>query len=130
MFQPVSAIEYHRLNDKAQAVVIVCPIGPRAKDAPERWKDRAVGLVNDSITLLPDLLRDLLANPQIRAIVFDGDCCCREGYDKFWLGESSLEVKIDDEHITLIRQFVDLYDDDFMHKGPQAPFWPTRIKYL
>lgn len=130
MFEPVSTLTYHRLNPKAQAIVIVCPVGPRYKDAEERWKDRAAAIIDDAIAAMHCVVRDLLANPQIRAIVFDGDCCCREAYDKLWLGETKVDWKIDLEHLQLVRQFVDLYDDDFGHLGPQQPFWPLRIKYL
>lgn len=130
MFVPVSALTYKRLNTKAQALVVVCPEGPRAPDAEDRWKDRAVAIVHDSVLAMRDVVRDLLANPQVRAIVFDGDCCCRDAYDRVWLGETPVDWKIDREHLQLVRQFVDLYDDDFGHRGPQQPFWPVRIKYL
>ncbi len=130
MFQPVSDLEYLRLEPKAQALVVVCYVGPRFKEARERWKSRACAVINDSAQNLRDVVRDLLANPQIRSIVFDGDCCGRDAYARFWDGETPAGWNIDEEHVTLVRRFVDLYDDDFCHRGPQQPFWPARIRYL
>jgi len=130
MFEPVSTLTYRRLNPMAQALIVVCPEGPRFADVETRWKDRAAAVIHDSIAAMRDVVRDLLHNPQIRAIVFDGDCCCRDAYDKLWLDGPSTDFKIDAEHIDLIRRFVDLYDDDFGYRGPQQPFWPLRIKYL
>lgn len=129
MFEPVSRLPYVRLNPMAQALVVACGHGSCKAAATDGWKDRACAVIDDGASLR-DVVRDLLANPQIRAIVFDGDCCGREAYDKFWDGETPAGWNIDEEHLVLVRRFVDLYDDDFGHRGPQQPFWPLRIKYL
>lgn len=102
----------------------------RDEEIKERWKERGVALLGDSSRYLRDVVRDLLANPQVRAIVFDGDACCRDAYDAFWLSKEDPDWRIDGEHITLVRQFVDLFDDDCGIKAPMQPFWPARIMYL
>jgi len=82
-------------------------------------------------TQVRDVVRDLLANPQIRIIVLDGDVRNRQQWEAFWFGGSDFpEWRFDLEHIKLVRQFVDLYDSDFAIKGPMQPFWPIRIRYL
>ncbi len=98
--------------------------------AIERWKERGAALIHDSATILRDIVRDLLANPQVRAIVFDGPVCGRNLYDEFWFGSADPGWRIDLEHLQLVRQFVDLYDDDCGIKSPMQPFWPARIMYL
>ena len=95
----------------------------------ERWKERGVALLGDTAAHLRDVVRDLLANPQVRAIVFEGEVCCRNAYDAFWLTDTDPGWRIDGEHLTLVRQFVDLYDDDCGIKTPMQPFWPARIQY-
>ena len=130
MFQPVSGLTYRVLNPRAQALVVVCPVGERFKGAEDRWRDRACAVIHDTGKILRDVVRDLLANPQIRSIVFDGSCCGRDAYARFWDGETPAGWNIDEEHVTLVRRFVDLYDDDFGQRGPQQPFWPVRIRYL
>lgn len=126
MFIPVSTLPYTLLSPRAQALVIVASTEIR-NEAQVRSRAAAM-LVNDDVRIR-DIVRDLLANPQIRAIVFDGACGCRATFDQFWRDGQGVE-RIDEEHRTLVRQFVDLYDDDFGHRVPQPPFWPMRIKYL
>jgi hypothetical protein len=131
VWKPVSTLEYKPLNPKAQVLVVVCPVEPgQMAKALERWKERGVALIHDSGTILRDVVRDLLANPQVRAIVFDGPAHGRELYDAFWLGSGDPGWRIDTEHLQLVRQFVDLYDDDCGIKSPMQPFWPARIAYL
>lgn len=86
-------------------------------------------MIHDAENALRDIVRDLLANPQVRAIVFDGPVCSRHAYDTFWRSEDDPGWGIEMEHITLVRRFVDLYDDDLGMKGPMQPFWPARINY-
>ena len=96
----------------------------------ERWGKRACAALGDSSRNVRDVVRDLLANPQIRSIVFDGPACGREVYDKFWLGADDPGWRIDKEHLDLVRRFVDLFDDDCMWRVPPQPFWPARVMYL
>jgi hypothetical protein len=78
---------------------------------------------------LPDVVRDLLANPQVRVVVFHGKACGRDAYEAFWRGQGDPGWGIALDHLALVRQFVDLYDDDFMLKSVMAPYWPERIRY-
>ncbi len=136
MFRPVSTICYRTLNPMAQAIAVISvdpvdKIKTRLEDAIERWQDRTAGLyaLGSSPAAVRDVIRDLLANPQVRAVVFDA---CPEVHRRFfavWDG-SDVPRAIDDEHVTMVRQFVDLYDDDFSLRGPQQPFSPIRVMYL
>jgi hypothetical protein len=130
VWKPVSKLEYQPLNPKGQVIVIACPMLKRDDEIKERWKERAVAILNDSSKYLRDVVRDILANPQVRAIVFDGAVCCRDAYDAFWLGKDQPAWRIEKEHIDLVRQFVDLFDDDCMWQESMQPFWPARIMYL
>jgi hypothetical protein len=77
-----------------------------------------------------DLVRDLLANPQIRAIVFDGPGTGVQVIRDFWTSRDIPKTwYINAEHIMLVRQFVDLYDEDCGSPVMQ-PFWPKRLKYM
>lgn len=126
-WQPASKLEYQLLNPKGQILVVTCPM---LKRDVSRWRERAVAVVGDSSRYMRDVVRDLLNNPQVRVIVFDGEACGRDAYSAFWAGGAKPEWRIDEEHLTLVRQFVDLYDDDCGIKSPMQPFWPARIKYL
>jgi hypothetical protein len=126
VWKPVSKREYLPLNPKAQILVVTCPM---LKRDMSRWNEKAVAAVGDSGRYLRDVVRDLLANPQVRAIVFDGPACGRAAYDAFWAGEAKPEWRIEDEHLTLVRRFVDLYDDDCGFKVQYQPYWPARIMY-
>lgn len=126
----MSKLEYVPLNPKGQAIIVACPMTRDEVQIRERWKERGVALLGDTSNYLRDVVRDLLANPQVRMIVFDGPACGRAKYDEFWYGESDPGWRIDMEHVTLVRRFVDLYDDDFGAKAPMQPFWPSRVRYL
>lgn len=131
MWRPVSGLSYRALDPNAQAIVVCCPmIAELFTDFDNRWRPRVAAVIHDSPLIVRDVVRDLLANPQIRAVVFAGKCCGRWAYAEFWEGTKVPPWGIDGEHITLVRQFVDLYDDDFMLRGPQQPFHPSRIMYL
>lgn len=130
MWNPVSDVAYRPLNPNGQTLVVVCPLGPAADGVDDRWRDRACAVVHDTSTILRDVVRDLLANPQVRSIVFDGECCGRSAYAALWEGKTPDGFRIDQEHVALVTANVDLYDDEFNHKAPLAPFWPSRIKYL
>ena len=101
----------------------------RDTELRQRWGGRACAVIGDSSKYLRDVVRDLLANPQIRIVVFDGAACGRDAYDAFWRASDDPGWRIEPEHISLVRRFVDLYDDDFKISGPMQPFWPARIMY-
>lgn len=129
MWQPVSRLEYLLLDPSAQALVVACPRQVGVPELRRRWASRAVAVVGDSSMFLKDVVRDLLANPQIRVVVFHGSACGRAAYDAFWRSTDDPGWGVALDHLTLVRQYVDLYDDDFLLKAPMAPFWPERIRY-
>lgn len=129
MWQPVSRLEYLALDPRAQAVVVACPLEIKTPEIRRRWASRAAAAVGDSAQFLPGLVRDLLANPHVRVVVFHGPACGRDAYDAFWRSTNDPGWGIALDHLALVRQFVDLYDDDFLLKAPLAPFWPERILY-
>lgn len=129
MWRPASKVDYATLAPTGQVLVVACPLRERALDRIVRWRDRACAIAPDSSKFLRDVVRDLLANPQVRAIVFDGPACGRASYDAFWAGAAQPSWRIDEEHLKQIRAHVDLYDDDFMMRGTAQPHWPTRIVY-
>jgi hypothetical protein len=130
VWKPVSKLEYLPIADEGRVIVVACPMLKREAVIQERWKGRACALIGDSSSYVRDIVRDILANPQIRAVVFDGPACGREAFDKFWLGTTDPGWRIDKEHLDLVRQFVDLFDDDCMWRVPPQPFWPVRVMYL
>lgn len=130
MFRPVSTLPYRRVSKNAQALLIRRSPGGLLADDLSAWDDRvAVCLADAYAASLRDVVRDLLYNPQIRVIVFAHEPVCRSTYAAFWEGTDGLK-DIDGEHVTMVRQFVDLFDDDFVLRGPQQPFSPTRVMYL
>lgn len=130
MFRPVSALPYRVVARNAQALLVRRPPGGLLADDLSPWDGRvAACLADQDAANLRDVVRDVLHNPQIRAIVFAHDPACRPAYAAFWAGSDGLKG-LDDEHVTMVRQFVDLYDDDFALRGPQQPFSPTRVMYL
>lgn len=129
MFTPVSKLGYQTLEPSAQALVVY-PTVLSPDTIRGRWFRRAAASLPDDKVDVREVVRDLLANPQIRIIVFDGNVANRAAWDDFWLGTGYPEWGIDQEHLALVRQFVDLFDDDFGIKGPLQPFWPVRIRYL
>lgn len=130
MWQPVSKLDYLPLNPEGHAIVIVCPMFRPSHAIRALWGTKAVASINDASRFVRDVVRDILANPQVRAVVLDGPVCCREAYDKFWRGPNDPAWRIDAEHLNLVRQFVDLFDDDCGWRVPPQPFWPSRVLYL
>ncbi len=135
MWRPVSKLAFRALNSSAQAIAVVGidlarELAEQLDPKAEKWKNRVAALYAlGSPTAVRDVVRDLLANPQVRVIVFDA---CPDVYGWFsavWGGETPVPG-VDDEHVTLVRQFVDLFDGDFVLRGPQQPFNPSRIMYL
>lgn len=128
MFQPVSRLAYQLLEPMAQAIVVVDPTKVAPHEVTAKWGKRAAAAIDDAVDHVRDVVRDILANPQIRVVVFDGPVACRDAWEDFRDGAAP-DWKIDQEHLTLVRQYVDLFDDDFLIKGPMQPFWPLRIRY-
>lgn len=128
-FEPVSDLKYHILNSEMQ--ILVCSLSDPhdAVALLERWKARAVATFSfGPDDVVGDVVRDLLANPQVRAIVFDGQGDASR-LRAFWKRELELGGGIEEEHLELVRQFVDLFDGDCVFHKPQQPFWPKRLKY-
>lgn len=135
MWKPVSTLCYRTLNPSAQAIAVVGldvsgGLEARLEGCATRWRDKTAGLYSlGSSVAVRDVVRDLLANPQVRAVVFDGCPEVHRWFASVWDGTAGLRG-IDGEHVALVRQFVDLYDEDFALRGPQQPIWPSRIMYL
>lgn len=130
MFTPVSGVQYYSVNVDRQ--ILICSLGtPSTTPALlKKWGERACAVfefrAGDDLC---GVVRDLLANPQIRAIVFDGeggDACALRA---FWRREVSPDWGISPDHLELVRQFVDLFDEDCSFHQAQQPFWPERLKY-
>jgi len=128
MFEPVSALAYQHLNKDAQALV-VCAAGADPDAVRVKWGARAAAALADDACELQAVVRDLLANPHIRVVVFDGAPRGRDAWVAVWRGDALPAWPIQREHVQLVRQFVDLYDDDFLIKTVLPPYWPARIRY-
>lgn len=136
MFEPVSQLSYVALDATRQALVVAgCLHSAGDLAAPDvvclRW-GRAAAAAVAAGAFGYDLLRDLLANPQIRAIVLDAVCAACAAPWRSWfegVDDPALD-RVDAEHRALIRQYVDLFDDEYQAKGPLQPWWPSRIRYL
>lgn len=128
MFHPVSAHPYHFLNRDKQ--ILVCTLSRPCVEATEKWKDRAAAAFEfkpgDD---LMDIVRDLLANPQIRIIVFDGAGPARDVFAAFKNGGRLDLQGVAENHVDAVRQFVDFFDEDCFIRDALQPFWPTRLKY-
>jgi hypothetical protein len=128
MFEPISGTPYLTLNPDLQ--LLVCSLSEPKEARATRWASKACAIFEfpaDGVLL--DIVRDILANPQIRCIVFDGTGAGRDVFREFWDSKSMPDWSIKPEHVKLVRQFVDLYDDDCGFR-PLQPFWPERLKYL
>lgn len=134
MFEPVSQLPYVLLSHDKQALVVApcshADVG-RWLSVLERWRPRAYAAIPVAFFGY-DLVRDLLANPQVRAVVFDSVCdACAAPWRSWFEGVDAPALdRIDAEHRSLIRQYVDLFDDEYEAKGPLQPWWPSRIRYL
>lgn len=129
MFKPVSPTVYCLLDETQQR--LVCSLSD-PHDAPrlqKKWAKRACATFSfKPPDTLYELVRDLLANPQVRAIVFDGEGPGRQVIQDFWCSKDVPEWGIAPDHLALVRQFVDLYDGDCGGQVMQ-PFWPKRLTY-
>ncbi len=127
MFKPVSTTEYLLLSPLQQR--LVCSLDDR-HDTPrlhKKWAKRACAIFAfDRNSALVDIVRDILANPQLRIIVFDGTGDGRQVLHDFWRNKDNPAWGIPPDHLSLVRQFVDLYDEDCGGQVMQ-PFWPERL---
>ncbi len=131
MFVPVSTVEYLVLGADRQ--LLVCTRDTPTSDPIVRakWQGRATALFQ----FAPDddlarVVRDLLANPQIRAIVFDGEGAGDTSFRSLWRRETPPAWGIQEEHLELVRQYVDLFDEDCGLRGHLQPYWPERLRYV
>ena len=131
MWKPVSKVDYATLTPRSQILIVSCPLRERALDLVQRWRDRACAIAPDSSKILRDVVRDLLANPQVRAIVVPTapPVVARSTTPSLGRRRAADTWRIDEEHLALLRGHVDLYDDDFSMKVPAQPYWPARIAY-
>lgn len=130
MFHPVSDISY--LTGDPDAQVLVCSLA-LSKSRPEllsKWQGRAAAFFEfTDASKFSALVRDLLANPQVRALVIDGDGD-RAVFDGFWRGTDALAIPgVAPHHIELVRHYVTLFDDDCGILRPLRPYWPHRLRY-
>lgn len=127
-FEPVSGRPYARFNPTGQ--ILVCTGLGRAEDLPPSWTKRAAAAFHfEAKDALDAIVRDLLANPQIRALVLlpDPGPATRVFHD-FWASNHPRpDWKIPTLYLDLVRRFVDLFDADCGIHGPLPPFWPDRI---
>lgn len=130
MFQPVSRVAYHMLSKDKQILVCALEGGHTHTELLTRWRERAAATLSFSTSdSLTDVVRDLLANPQIRAVVLVGAPEKASAFQDFWQRKVPLKGDIKEDHQELVRQFVDLFTDDCNFHKPQQPFWPQRILY-
>lgn len=130
MFHPISTHPYHFLDRDRQ--ILVCTLSqPRdAASVVEKWKGRAAAsFAFEPGDDLMDIVRDLLANPQIRIIVFDGAGPARIVFQAFKDGGDLHLQGVAQNHVDAVRQFVDFFDEDCGIRDALQPFWPTRLKY-
>lgn len=127
MFEPVSSLAYVALNPKSQAIAIV-PAGQPPEDVRRKWGARVAAALADDAVVVRDLVRDLLANPHVRVVVLDGEAAAKD-VRAFWYDDAYPAWLLQKDHLTLVRQFVDLYDDDFVIKTMLPPYWPAGIRY-
>lgn len=121
MFSPVSRITYQ--HHVAEGQVLVCGSPPSGK-----WESRAAAVFMLTTRDAPvDVVRDILANPQIRALVLDNAGPAGEDIRLIWKDTSFLTTVVSKEHLSLVRGFVDLFDDDYRLFSKQPPFWPRPI---
>jgi len=127
-FEPVSDIRYVHLCAGRQ--VLVCTLG-RAADDPKvmaAWKDRAAAIFASATgEEFGGLVRDLLANPQIRALVLMGEGEGGRVIRRFWKHGGPVGG-IEQQQLELVRAFVDLFDEDCGIHAALQPFWPKRIR--
>lgn len=129
MFMPVSLIEYRLLDPDQQLLVCTLSTETTAAHVAEKWATRAAAAFKfEEYDDISEVVRDVLANPQIRAVVFDGVGRGRAPFLAFWRREKQLEG-INEEHLEMVRQFVDLFDDDCHFHKPKQPFWYKRLIY-
>ena len=115
--------------------VLVCTLDTPIMEKADKWKTGVSALFNlRTREQIGYLIRDLLANPQIRVIVLDGvgDAVKRDLY-AFWNNELTLRdldiTDISEEHVTLLQQYVDIYEDEYKGYMTMTMYSPEPIKY-
>lgn len=106
-----SQIDYLVCDEKKQ--ILVCTLGSPRLDKVNKWRAKGAAIFElTELSQLNSLLKDLLANPQIRALCLDGDGFMKQVLQAFWTGQNPKETDISDDHLTLIRQGVSLFEED------------------
>lgn len=98
----------------------------------EKWSTGVSALVEAAELDLTSLVVDLLANPQIRVLVLDTrDETVREKVRGIKLPalKDQLRGDIKTEHLALVSQYVDVYEDEYFGTFPLPPYFPSPIKY-
>ena len=129
MFTPVSKLNYFLFRDDGHIVVVTFS-RISLMHAAKKWRDRAAAVFRLKTTEeISFLIEDLLANPHIRALCFEEDGPLRAAIGAVWKDERPPGCRVSDEHLTLVRQFVDLYDGDCRFRVAPFPYWPEPIRY-
>lgn len=131
-FEPVSSRPYTLFNPTGQ--ILVCTNMAPAETARTVWGERAAAAFSfEWKDPLEPVVRDILANPQIRAVILATPTPPHRGpgsrvLREFWESPHPRpDWKIPTIYLDLIRRFVDLFDEDCGIYGPLPPFWPERI---
>lgn len=133
-FEPVSNIKYRIVDADRQLLVCTFDAPHDSTTVLAKWHDQAAATFpfreGDDLC---DVIRDILANPQIRGLAFDGpgsDAGAADVFRKFWNRETKADWGLREDHLELVRQFVDLFDEECGLRKPLQPFWPERLRYV
>lgn len=99
----------------------------------EKWTQGVSALIHADELDLTSLVVDLLANPQIRVIVLDTkDTGVKDKVRSLKLPalKDQLTLTIKDEHLALINQYVDIFEDEYYGTFLMPPYYPSPIKYV
>lgn len=138
-FVPICTdIDYLSGNDRKKQI-LVCTLSDPRLYAINNWVDKSAAIFELTRDLQLDaLIRDLLANPQIRALVIDGEGQARALLEMFWgghidqlisRGPRGMFAGIPREHLDLVRMHVGLYNNEFVLTRPMLPYMMKPLKY-
>jgi hypothetical protein len=129
MFSPVSKLRY--LPAKPDAQILVCTFSNNTvMRTHAAWCTKAAAVFKlHNREEIGWLVEDLLANPHVRALCFIEQGPLRDAVAAVWRGERPPGCRVTDEHLTLVRQFVDLFDEDCGYRVTQFSYWPEPIRY-